>query len=335
LVHRAQSAASPHRSSTLRPMKPAGKVSSIGDILPENRRAFLATANWKTAYDETHAPKHCSETRAAMFSTMRAKAARDAALEVLTKSPSLVEVHPGVALRKSQINFGFERPADAEALLRARRQTETKESYVAQPLPILQTAEENKEKQATLQKSHIDLAFGVEKTGRNWGTDMAEKMAANTDLKYVPERAAPIDGKRNYKSMVPFGDNGLVFGESEARVTESKAQYADPGNPARAHNYAATLGKELRQHSWDNAMGRDKTTDYWMSAQSAAMGRNAYEKFDCCKPQVDPRLSKQLRQSTIFLGGEKADWPAQGMQRALSMPGLAGPLGSGSSYRLC
>lgn len=253
---------------------------------------------------------------------MRETAARNAALQVLS-APSLSS--QGAALRKSHINIGFERPGEVEL----RRQTETKQSYVAQPLPIRQSAEETRSKVAALQKSNIDLAFGVEKTGKAWKADQTEHLAANVEAKYNCEQVAPIDGARNYKSVVHFGDHAP--GEEDVRVSETKCQYADPGKPERAVSYASTLGKELRQHSWDNAMGRVKSTASWQTAQNAEMSRKATEKFQVVKPTVDPRLSKALRQSSVYLGKDGADWPEQGgLQRSFSMPGGLNPIGKGA-----
>merc|ERR1711865_40818 len=180
-----------------------------------------------------------------------------------------------------------------------------------------------------LQKSSIDLAFGVEKTGKAWQTDTHAKMANNVEAKFACiGKPSPIDGTRNYKSTVQLGDN--PYGVADIHQTESQAGYSVPVNPERAFNYAATLGKELRQHSWDNAMGRLKTTTNWMPANSAEMARKQVEKFDCSKPQVDPRLQAELRKSNIYMGKDRVDWAPNGMQRALSMPGLAGPIGKGA-----
>jgi len=295
-------------------MRPAGKASSIGDVPPEDRARVLRTSSWKVVYDESHAPRQRSETRAELFSTMRDSACRMAAIEVLA-APSLSS--RGAALRKSHIDIGFERPGDVQF----RRHTETKQSYCEQPLPILQSAEANKQKLQSLQKSNIDLAFGVPKTCKGWHTDMSEKMAANVDAKYACARNDPIDGSRNYRSEVNFGDSPP--GVADVHVSESKCQYGDPGKPTVAVSFAATRGRELQQHSWDNAMGRLKTTTHWMPAQSAEMAWKAPEKFDVSKPVIDPRLQKELRQSSIYLGKDAVAWPAQGIQRSLSMPGLA------------
>jgi len=255
-----------------------------------------------------------------MFSTMRDKAVRIAAREVLA-APSLSS--RGVALRKSHIDIGFERPGEVEF----RRQTETKQSYIQRPLPIQQSAAENKEKQQSLQKSSIDMAFGDPKSCKAWQTDQREKMAANSDRKFACEgRPAPIDGSRNYISGVNLGDNPV--GVSDEYVTETKCKFAAPENPEQAVSYSGTIGKELQQHNWDFAMGRQKTTTQWIPAQQLEFARKAPEKFTCSKPTVDPTLAKALRQSSVFLGADPVEWPRhEGVIRSMSMPSLPrGPL---------
>jgi len=297
----------------------AGLPSSLGDISPENRRKVLWSNSWKVAYEDSRPLKLQSETRDAMFSTMRDNAVRTAAREVLA-APSRASV--GLALRKSHIDIGFERPGEVEF----RRQTETKASFIPKPLPVLQSAAANKEKQQKLQKSNIDLAFGVEKTGRSWITDQTESLAANAERKFACEgRPTAIDGSRNYKSGINLGDHGP--GAFNEYVTEAKGQFADPGKPEQLPSYAATRGKELQQHSWDNAMGREKTTTQWMPAGKAEMARNAAAKFAVVKQEVDPRLAKELRKSSITFGSDAIEWP-MGVRRSVSMPGLQKPIGT-------
>lgn len=293
----------------------AGLPSALGDVPADVRGRVLRTSTWKVVYDGSWAPKPESETREAMFSTMRDRAVRTAAREVLA-GPSLSSC--GAALRKSHIDVGFERPGEVEF----RRQTETKQSYVQQPLPILQSAAANKEKQQMLQKSSIDLAFGVEKTGKAWQTDMSDKMLANLDRKFACEgRPAAIDGSSNYKSQVQIGDHPP--GVLNEYVTETKCQFADPGRPQQLPSYAATRGKELQQHSWDFAMGRLKTTSHWMTQENAEMSRKAADKYLNRQQNIDPRLAKELRSSSVYMGKDTVEWPRQGgMPRSLSMPGM-------------
>jgi hypothetical protein len=298
--------------------RPAGLPSALGDASAETRGRVLRTSSFKIVYDESGAPQPQSHTRDVMFSTKRDNAVRVAAREVLA-APSVSSC--GVALRKSHINVGFERPGELEF----RQQTETKASYTEQPLPKLQTAEENKEKLQRLQKSNIDLAFGVDKSCKAWKTDLSEKFAADADRKFACEgRPEAVDGNRNYISGINLGDNRP--GESDEYITETKCQFIKPEKFNPSVNYAATRGKELQEHSWDFAMGRDKTTAEWMPAGKEDMSRNALEKFNAAKPMVDPKLGKELRQSSVFLGGHAVEWPT--MQRSLSMPGMK-PLGRG------
>jgi len=171
----------------------------------------------------------------------------------------------------------------------------------------------------------------MEKTGKSWQTDQTECMAANVDRKFACEgRPDPVDGTRNYISGVQLGDHAL--GASDEYVTESKGQFAHPGKPERAVSYSSTIGKALREHSWDFAMGRQKTTTQWIPAQSAEMARKAAEKYDCMTPALDPELGKELRASHVFLGGDAVEWPDPQLRRSLSMPGRA-PIGSVACQR--
>lgn len=310
--------------------RPAGRPSALGDVPAEHRARVLRTSTWKVVYNPESGgysesgggkPNPRSETREALFSTMRDKSTRVAALQVLA-APSLSS--RGAALRESHIDIGFDRPEQVAG----RFQTETKQSYVTQPLPMLQSQAECKAKVRALQKSNIDLAFGVEKTGKDWKSDQVDTMAANCERKFACEgRPGPIDGSSNYKSTVQFGDHEMhdhrpVEGVDE-RVSESKCQFINPGKPKMAVSYAATRGKELQQHSWDNAMGREKTTTQWITHEKDTMARNAWEKYSAMKPNIDPRLSKELRQSSVFLGKDAVEWPTQDrLVRSTSMPSM-------------
>merc|ERR550537_1743194 len=98
-------------------------------------------------------------------------------------------------------------------------------------------------------------------------------------------------------------------------VTETKNKFSNPGEPTLAVSFAATRGKELQQHSWDHAMGRQKSTTQWMPAGKEEMARKAVEKFQ-------PTHPKLLRASSVYLGKDGVDWPSPkgGMPRSLSMP---------------
>jgi len=307
------------------PNRAAGFPSSPGfDLIePKNRGRVLRTTSWQVVYDGSHAPKHESETRAEMYSTLRDSVARLAAREVLA-APSLAKGQSSLsakasALRASHVNVGFERPGEVVF----RRQTETKQSFTEQPLPILQSAAENKRKLQSIQKSSIDLAFGVEKTGKAWQSDQKESLANDADRKWACEgRPGAIDGSRNYKTQVQLGDH--FSPNVDQYVTEAKCQFAAPSNPESVVSYAATLGKELMQHNWDNAMGRNKTTTQWMPANKTELARMAPEKFQARRPALDPALAKALRQSSVYLGKDAVEWGSrnQGIMRSRSTPGV-------------
>lgn len=305
--------------------RPAGLPSSIGGVPPEDRNSVLRQSSWKIVYDENRSPlgKAKSETKDALFSTVRERAMRAAAREVLAQPRDLSSC--GVALRKSHIDVGFERPGEVEF----RRVTETKSMYDKKPLPVVRSAAENKTKLQMLQKSNIDLAFGVEKTCKEWQSDLMDKFSANKERMYACDgKPTPVDGTRNYISAVQLGDHppGVLHNYQ----TETKGQFANPGSSSQAVSYAATLGKELQKHSWDHAMGREKSTSTWISGGKEEMAQNSDEKYQPTHPSLllDTKLGKELRKSSVYLGRDSVEWPVRvGMSRSLSMPGGKAPIG--------
>lgn len=305
--------------------RPAGQPSAIAGIPPEDRNRVLRQSSWKIVYDESRSPigKATSETKDALFSTMRDRTMRRAAREVVAQSRDLSSC--GVALRKSHIDVGFERPGEVEF----RRVTETKSMYDEKPLPVLQSAAHNKAKLQMLQKSNIDLAFGVEKTCNHWQSDLMDKFSSNKERMYACDgKPSPIDGTRNYLSAVQLGNHPP--GVSHNYQTETKGKFANPGSPSKAISYASTIGKELQKHNWDNAMGREKSTRTWMPAGQTEMAQKSDEKYQPTHPSLllDTKLGKELRKSSVYLGRDSVEWPVRsGMSRALSMPGGKAPIG--------
>jgi len=254
-----------------------------------------------------------------MYSTLRASAARIAAQQVLSPSLSL-----GKELRASSVSYGFEKSRENAGKVSI---TETKQKYTEQPLDAigrLQDASENLKKKHALMSSRIDLGAGGDKSCKSWQSDLKDKFSANADQKFACERQQPVDGSILRKSQVPLGQPGVAFFD-----TESKAQFVAPLEPERSVNYASTLGKELRAHSWDHAEPQVKTTSQWHARQSAEMAHKADEKFNCVRPNAFDALAKQLRKSNLYLGKDDVDFTVggrrqQGMARTRSVPGLIG-----------
>lgn len=253
-----------------------------------------------------------------MYSTFRASAARIAAKEVLA-SPSLTL---GKELRRSSVAVGFEKSRENSGKVSI---TETKQKYTEQPIGDLQDASENLKKKQALMSSRIDLAAGGDKSCKAWQSDLTESFSSNVDEKFACQRQQPFDGSILRKSEVLIGRQGAPA----AYETETKTQFAVPVDPERALNYASTLGKELRAHSWDHAELENKVTTQWYSRQAAEMAHKADEKFNCAKPTAFDALAKQLRQSNLYLGKDDVDFTVggrrqQGLPRTRSVPGVIG-----------
>lgn len=300
-------------------MRPAGKVSAVGHVAPKDYGRVLRATTWSLAYTDGTEPKRQTEANSMFFSTMREKRMRTAAREVLAQ-PSIA--HMREELGNSNINIGFDRPSEVES----RRRTETKSVYIERPMPKLQSAEENKQRLVKLRESHIDLAFGVPKTGKSWQTDQAAQLCDNADKKFACEgRPSPFDGSRNYKSKIHLGNNVVP----DRWETETKRQYAPATNsgdrPMKA-DVIPICREALEAHNWDHAMGRQKTTTKWRPAQSAEYARKAEEKYNCIKPTVDPSLERKLRASSIYLGKDQVDYLSQHGRVLTQSSSAPGPL---------
>merc|ERR1712192_28404 len=279
----------------------------------------LQESSIQLSYSDATSPKPRaqSETRAEMFSTMREKAARLAAREGLA-SPAL-DPTLALALRASNVEIGFDRPGEPQGMQAAC--SESKQCYVKKPLPKLQSAAENLQRKVDLQNSNIDLAFGQDKSAKTWQTDLSEMFAFQADKKYGFEPPKPVDGSANYRTNVRLADDSHPYPSNFESV--SKAQYKTPENVEHLKNYAATLGKELRQHSWD--LGAVRTTSEWMPWQKAEMSRKQKEKFEVRKPAAFSHLKKELQKSSLFLGADDVDYESgehRVISKAASVPGL-------------
>uniref|UniRef100_A0A7S1MLL4 Uncharacterized protein n=1 Tax=Alexandrium catenella TaxID=2925 RepID=A0A7S1MLL4_ALECA len=150
-----------------------------------------------------------------------------------------------------------------------------------------------------LRQSHWDLAFGSEKTGREWQSVLTEQMSSNLESKFGCSKP---EGMKGIASELRRSSIALSCGNLVAYQSEQHSRY-QPNNGRPAESYSDLLGKDLRASHIDIANGQDKSTRTWRGVNKGDMSQHAREKYQCEKPRGFEELSKELRKSSVPLGG--------------------------------
>jgi hypothetical protein len=229
----------------------------------------------------------------------------------------------------SQVQLGSAYPLDDEA---ERKISMARLSYP--PRPVERFFTDGAEKKRALQNSSIDLAFGCDKSGKTWQSDIKEKLAGCLAAEAGPrQRPQACDGTYLRKSAVPLpgpsiDDEDLSGGIDKSSITETKASFSAPsekGTIELAKSFAPTLGKDLQASHFEIANGQRKTCGGWKAAQKEEMALNATQKYAAERPTAFEHLSKELRQSSLFIGKDEVDYSSAAsrrLQRTKSVPGM-------------
>jgi len=178
--------------------------------------------------------------------------------------------------------------------------TETKLAYIQHGKYMRQGAVENGD---DLKASHIDLAVGQSRSGKDWQAAQTAEMSRHEAAKFACEKPQGFEqlGEELRKSSVSFSERP----EQSSTETEQKARFATPPHVEQAASFADTVGKDLRSSHIDISNGNSQSVAHWKSMQTSEMDEYAREKFNCKKPAGFDHLIAELRKSSVPLGGRQ------------------------------
>jgi len=155
-----------------------------------------------------------------------------------------------------------------------------------------------------LRDSHIDLAFGCDKSSKGWTSEQSDVLARNMESKFGCKGP---EGRKDVALQMRRSNVSLSCGSLLAYETEQRKSFAapkvEPRFSAPVAAMSKTLGLELRRSSFDIANGQDKTEATWKGVLKSEMSQYARQKYEIEKPKVEEHLMKELRQSSVPLGG--------------------------------
>jgi len=152
-----------------------------------------------------------------------------------------------------------------------------------------------------LRETHWDLAFGCEKSARDWQSVLTEQLASNVESKFGCEKPR---GMEAIASELRKSNIALSCGNLVAYQSEQHGRYIPP-NSRPAECYSKTLGRDLRSSHVDLSNGAAKTGKNWQTIEKGEMARHSREKYHCEKPRGFD--SREMRKSAVPLGG--LNWP--------------------------
>jgi len=154
-----------------------------------------------------------------------------------------------------------------------------------------------------LRDSHIDLAFGCDKSSKGWSSEQSDVLARHMESKFGCKGP---QGRKDVATQMRRSNITLSCGSLLAYETEQKKSFPPPKVESKMPAPAAiskTLGLELRRSSFDIANGQAKSEASWKGVLKSEMSQYARQKYEIEKPKAGEDLMRELRQSSVPLGG--------------------------------
>lgn len=183
---------------------------------------------------------------------------------------------------------------------------------------------------AELRSTHIDLAVGMPKSGKDWSSVAHTAMSSGEDQKWACKKQEGFEslGEELRKSNVLFHAGRHDFRSPSLPVHRSEMKTQFEGKPqAATKGYADSLGKELRTSSIALS-DLNKSTSDWASSSQSMLNSHADKKWTVKQPGGFFHLKKELQKTNVTLGSDTSVYGTEGHLKPIKDDRKARPAGA-------